>query len=196
LKEGDVVKFGKVIFRIREIFIQNSPFYDKIKEKCEEFKRNSYYNGLITNNNVETCEKKDLKSMINNRGGMINCRFCLNDDFEPANPLINPCKCSGTMKYIHMDRLKQWIKTKIEFKQSVRLTIFKIKPIDCELCKFEIPGIKYLIKIHLKSTMKCSVYLIWKCLRILISSLLRISGKKGLIDDIFMSFQFMIKKVF
>ena len=46
------------------------------------------------------------------------CRFCLCEDNEADNPLINACKCSGTMKYIHIDCLKNWLKSKILSKRD------------------------------------------------------------------------------
>ena len=36
------------------------------------------------------------------------CKVCLGEDSTKENPLIYPCKCSGTMKFIHLDCLKQW----------------------------------------------------------------------------------------
>ena len=32
---------------------------------------------------------------------------------EKKNPLIKPCKCSGSMKYIHYLCLLHWLKNKI-----------------------------------------------------------------------------------
>ncbi len=64
-----------------------------------------------------------------------------------TNPLINPCKCSGTMKYIHLQCLKQWYKilifrlhSKINIKENSHLTIYSFPSIECELCKSLIPG--------------------------------------------------------
>lgn len=35
------------------------------------------------------------------------CRICL-DDEDDITKLINPCRCSGSSKYVHIDCLKQW----------------------------------------------------------------------------------------
>jgi hypothetical protein len=35
------------------------------------------------------------------------CRFCFEGP-EPANPLVNPCKCTGSMKYIHVQCIRLW----------------------------------------------------------------------------------------
>jgi hypothetical protein len=34
--------------------------------------------------------------------GLPLCRICLSEDYENINPLFSPCKCSGTMKYVHL----------------------------------------------------------------------------------------------
>lgn len=36
------------------------------------------------------------------------CRICLCDDISQGNPLISPCKCKGTMKYVHLKCLEEW----------------------------------------------------------------------------------------
>jgi len=47
-------------------------------------------------------KQKKSKSKIKKSS---SCRFCLAEDNDIENPLIAPCKCSGTMKYIHTDIL-------------------------------------------------------------------------------------------
>ena len=37
------------------------------------------------------------------------CRICYGDDNTDKNPLIYPCKCSGSMKFIHYECLKTWL---------------------------------------------------------------------------------------
>ena len=34
------------------------------------------------------------------------------DEDTDSNPLIQPCLCSGSLKYIHLDCLRQWIGTR------------------------------------------------------------------------------------
>ena len=51
------------------------------------------------------------------------CRMC-HSEGEPDRPLFYPCKCSGSIRYVHQDCLIQWLKVK-----SKSLTESK-----CELC--------------------------------------------------------------
>ena len=36
------------------------------------------------------------------------CRICLAEEEETSNPLISPCKCAGSMRFIHHLCLKTW----------------------------------------------------------------------------------------
>lgn len=36
------------------------------------------------------------------------CRVCRSEG-EPDNPLYHPCKCSGSIRYVHSDCLVQWL---------------------------------------------------------------------------------------
>lgn len=38
----------------------------------------------------------------------IICRVCLSDDIELGD-MISPCKCNGTIKYIHIDCFTKWV---------------------------------------------------------------------------------------
>ena len=77
------------------------------------------------------------------------CRICYLNEYETNykdNPLIKPCKCSGTMKYIHLRCLLQWIKAKTNIENSEEnknLTIVSMNNISCELCNIKYP--EYII---------------------------------------------------
>ena len=114
---------------------------DKEKEKFKEKKKNKLSEkkeGDITNNS-------NIKS--NNK----LCRICYGEDSTEENPLIYPCICSGSMKYIHYDCLKNWLNSKIEEDISVdsenpevEVISYNRKDISCELCKEKLPDyIKY-----------------------------------------------------
>lgn len=77
--------------------------------------------------------KLDIKSSV--------CRICLGDDNEADNPLLTPCKCAGTMKFIHILCLQKWLKSKLQMKQTEFYTSMIIKPLLCELCRTQFPGI-------------------------------------------------------
>ncbi|XP_054899047.1 E3 ubiquitin-protein ligase MARCHF7-like isoform X2 [Poeciliopsis prolifica] len=41
------------------------------------------------------------------------CRICYGDHSD-ADPLLSPCQCSGSLKYIHCSCLRTWIRTRLQ----------------------------------------------------------------------------------
>lgn len=73
------------------------------------------------------------------------CRICLsesniNDSYD--NPFMSPCKCSGSMKYIHWNCLCKWMRNKMQMNDGVFCTTLIWKNFKCELCHTPIPCIK------------------------------------------------------
>ena len=76
------------------------------------------------------------------------CRICLSGEDNPiSNPLMCPCDCKGSMKYIHYQCLKNWLNLKVEAELGHRRNIILDQPtitystndISCELCKAKLP---------------------------------------------------------
>ena len=62
------------------------------------------------------------------------CRACL--DFEtPENKMLSPCKCTGSIEYIHEECLKKWILSKSSDPKSS----------SCEICQHE-----FKMEVHTK----------------------------------------------
>ena len=112
--------------------------------------RNIFINGK-NNRSLETEIKEQIQ--INNKNNNQNknninqgkkiCRICFleENDINENSPLINPCKCLGGVKYIHLSCLQKWLKTKCIIKIEENNFCKKIiyKKISCELCKNEYP---------------------------------------------------------
>jgi len=58
-----------------------------------------------------------------------------NCENETDNPIIMPCKCMGTMKYVHLECFKNWIKKQVLVKSSTNLISYYWKKLQCELCQ-------------------------------------------------------------
>jgi hypothetical protein len=64
------------------------------------------------------------------------CRYCLSDD--SSEKLIDPCKCEGTMKYVHQECLEDWIKNGNRRVYEVTdKNLMKVFLTKCEICKFQ-----------------------------------------------------------
>ncbi|XP_048475062.1 uncharacterized protein LOC125487502 [Rhincodon typus] len=57
------------------------------------------------------------------------CRICLIPGGTPLNPLLEPCKCVGSLQFVHHDCLKKWLQAKIISGADLAAVT------TCELCK-------------------------------------------------------------
>ena len=86
-------------------------------------------------------QKKILKNTgsISEKNNKPICRICLSEEYEENNPLIHPCNCDGTMKYIHLQCLKLLIQSKIKKTETESCKVFTFKTLECEICKMVFP---------------------------------------------------------
>ena len=173
LHEGDLVKMGKFILKIRQIRIKRETTtitktmlfdtHDKniSKYEDEDYSRNNImkYNNKDTNDcilkettfikhsinnllllNKQTKDDNQYCSLDYNRlEDKPTCRICFSDEYDDFNPLINPCKCSGTMKYLHVSCLRQLMQSKITKIIGKTVTLLTFKTLDCDICKTPFP---------------------------------------------------------
>ena len=105
----------------------------------------------LNNNNAEK-NKKDKNKLIQlddisvnsekNSSSRPTCRICYMTNSDIENPLVSPCKCNGSMKYIHFKCLKHSIEVNLTKKIEQLYKYYIWKNYACEICKEEYP--KYL----------------------------------------------------
>jgi len=64
---------------------------------------------------------------------------CWEKTSTPENPLLNSCQCDGSVRYIHYDCLKFWLKQKMVKKEEPNLISYTWKQFECEICKKPYP---------------------------------------------------------
>lgn len=107
------------------------------------------------NNDIENEDETANKNMLNNEkssqfskalsqktDGLPCCRVCYSSKSDIENPLICPCKCCGSIKFIHYICLKSWLEENITTKTEPNFKIYTWKSFCCEVCKEEYP--KYI----------------------------------------------------
>ena len=130
LKEGDILKIGRITIRIKSIrFKKNDD--DKHKNVSQSINLKKVQN----ENKVKKIKEK------NENQTKKECRICYMKEEEIDNPLVQPCICSGSMKYIHLNCLKKWLNTSviIKMESSKLYNIYLYKKAECELCKTKFP---------------------------------------------------------
>ena len=151
INKGDIIRIGRITTRIKNIYfngssnnsknIQNPENLIEIQETQKEFNCKSVTQS--TNLNINNL-KKSAKKCATKSNHKINkiCRICYMEEEEgEENPLVQPCICSGSMKYIHLKCLKHWINTRSfdKVESNDLCSIYIIKPVECELCKTKFP---------------------------------------------------------
>ncbi|CAD8109411.1 unnamed protein product [Paramecium sonneborni] len=116
LKVGDEIKLGRVKLTIKEIQLQCDPQQDLLDE-------------------ASICSVEDKNEFSK------QCRICLSTGESPSNPLIDPCKCIGSTKYVHINCLLRWIQQSSHFNSNAYCTRFIWKSLECEICKSVYPPI-------------------------------------------------------
>ena len=108
LLEGDHIKLGRVFFRLKEINIGKTPGEN------------------------EPSPRRSIRASVS---GFTPCRICLSDEFENDDPLISPCHCTGSLQYIHLRCLREWLNSKVTIKKADGYTYVSWEKLECELCK-------------------------------------------------------------
>ena len=170
INPGEIIKIGRIIMRIRDIIFANKKgnqslndsygtnyniketqtmktegVYNLTNKDKNDLKNNNEKNDLKTTEKVIIKKKnkksqKEIFTKLEKKNKL--CRICyMEEEFDDDNPLVQPCICSGSMKYIHLSCLKQWIGTRscIKIENTEDCSIFLIKPVECELCKTKYP---------------------------------------------------------
>ena len=129
---------------IHKNYVSNS-FNTVILPKINSEKKIKFLKQNIIKKDFSPSFNKEVKKEIKK----YPCRICYSEEDNIENPLFRPCKCSGSMGYIHFKCLKKWFHSKIEFDNTDLIITYSINKIKCELCKESYPDyIKYNNKLY------------------------------------------------
>ena len=173
LNTGDIIKIGRISLRIRDIHfstnknnnLNNSENGDLITKDINTLRTEANANSGSRNyivkkiNYLNKSKTKIIKNFTLTKNFLNKiekknkvCRICYVEEDDPENnPLVQPCLCSGSMKYIHLSCLKHWISTRSceKIDTTTYCIVYIIKPVECELCKTKFPDlIKHNGKMH------------------------------------------------
>ena len=157
IKEGDIIKLGRLRLKFDKInFSKNNIKSDNnlITSRASNtmintmqmttsndifMNINNNISEEITKNNLFIEVEKDKESCEK-----IYCRLCYQEESTILDPLLCPCKCKGSMRYIHYSCLKKSIMQKIQIRNEKYFDIYFFKSYNCEICLETYPKyIKY-----------------------------------------------------
>lgn len=138
IKEGDILRIGRILVRIKTIkFAKNNQNKNKANDNNKSVNTNFSQELKEITSPIKTKKIKESKDSTETK----LCRICYGEEETQDNPLVQPCICSGSMKYIHLNCLKTWINTSVNIKleSTEYCNVYTYKPAECELCKTTFP---------------------------------------------------------
>ena len=145
------IKYFKLLKKLNSNDLINSKTYPKNNAKvATKLVKKSKFK--LTSLKKKDESKKQYHESINKSDtiqftGKI-CRICfIGEEDSINNPLLCPCICKGSMKYIHYLCLKNWLNLKVESELGHQRNIsidqptitYSTNDISCELCKTKLP---------------------------------------------------------
>ena len=165
IKEGDIIKLGRLRLKFDKIIFNNKNSRNDKNENnlitslasnnlintMHISSSNDYFN-IINNNYSEEITKNNLFIEDNKEKETVEkicCRLCYQEESTVFDPLLCPCKCKGSMKYIHFSCLKKSIMQKIQIRNEKSFDLYFFKSYNCEICLETYPKyIKYKSHIY------------------------------------------------
>jgi hypothetical protein len=88
MNEDDSLDPGQQLIALQAAEDPNKYYQEQIKTHRKSLKKKNQ-----DGENLANAKNSDKETPV--------CRICLCEDQEEDNPLISPCKCSGSMRLIH-----------------------------------------------------------------------------------------------
>ena len=123
---GDVLKLGRIRVKVRKIAVNQNDFGNEDLVKC--------FDSLVSQIDIE----EDLEEEA-------ACRICFSGEISNGNPLISPCECIGSIKYIHVECIRHWLRSKLQTKTTATTVSYYWNDMVCELCRTSLPASVYYL---------------------------------------------------
>ena len=149
LHEKDLIKLGNFRCIVKKLHLLDSNTNDKsssessddlayrgdLSDDTDNVKNSSHNMRSVEQHFQQFKHEADSPKVKKEDNESRICRICLSEESSSSDPLINPCKCSGSMKWIHLECLRKWLINKIEIVEDDVIRIYAWKDLNCELCK-------------------------------------------------------------
>ena len=155
INTGDMIKMGRFKIRVREAVADvDGPTPSRLKAKRFSVASTDSYDAETYASDDDNGIDDEAEALDEVKRGSIHplqdvqsvevCRICY-DSGDESNPLIAPCKCSGSMQYVHLSCLRKWmdgrlsVNTQAPSKDGTTTVSYFWRNLDCELCKQAYP---------------------------------------------------------
>lgn len=145
IQNKDILKIGRIKFAVKDIgySAESLALQAETDDGSSELQEKPHTaNSIHTKGNTDEWEEFEEVNALTASSGKEEekCRFCYSDEADESNPLLQSCKCSGSVSFLHLECLKQWLKFKMSKSQATEgWTTIYWKAFECEICKSAYP---------------------------------------------------------
>lgn len=126
LNRGDIIKLGRIKFNVKDFKSQRRSIEEEEKDPTPA-KLDLSLDSLGTNEFEEEVVEIDCGVVDPSLDKDIQCKVCWDNSSTCENPLLNSCQCDGSVRYIHYNCLKHWLKQKMAKKEEKNLISYTWK---------------------------------------------------------------------
>jgi hypothetical protein len=161
--EGDIIKWGKISFRVKKIGnnegAKNEPKIEEVLDQAVEkeesksvIEEGHFANSAKINFKEAQRETKKVKAITNEEQEQefrelntleikaeLPCRICYETTSNEENPLLISCSCKNTGGLMHKDCLIKWLAMKKQEKIIEHIHSFYWSSFRCEVCHDSLP---------------------------------------------------------
>ena len=118
-----------------------------LKEGCHSLVRGEVVKlGEVVVETIEVCSDSDdedrtLPCDEPSLGPDEVCRVCYSDVSTGQDPLLAPCLCSGSMRYIHLSCLRRSLEGSLHTRSTPQAVTIGWKELKCAVCRAHIPPV-------------------------------------------------------
>ena len=147
ISEGELLRLGRICFRVKEL-VCSSPD-DPVEPAPRVIPGHSISLGGLCSNRLRAPAAEtpiiltiadEVEMKEGEKVAELACKICLSDTFTEENPMITPCTCKGTMRFIHLECLQKWLNSKITTRERGNSRSYSWKSLECSLCKAPFPS--------------------------------------------------------
>ena len=148
LREGLKLKFGRFMLRVRQICIKpddsddmtSCSSYGSGQPKSIDQEDRSVFAPDLRFSDRTVAKSLDCNDAIADPSvHHLQCRICLGEGPYEDDPLICPCECTGSIRYVHSKCIGRWLRGRLGL-DSFNGSVFFFRPLACELCHHVYPS--------------------------------------------------------
>ena len=147
VEEGDALRLGGLLLRVQELVVSPGQgrcemhHFSRMHSHIGSISSHTFgegslvYQSTVMSGMVSSRRPNQSMESYNNSSAHMHCRFCFDGRWQDINPLLSVCNCAGSVRYVHLECLKQWVGSKVRRVETSHCVYYHYEQFQCELCR-------------------------------------------------------------